>query len=186
LPSLGRLLVVVNDTPQVVPLAPDGSFQIRGLPPGDLRFKAELDEQPGVIVIADIADGELVEVALEPQAEHLAIELTRRAQPARAAERTEGHLEVFGANAVYHVGAGAYGGSVTVLGDGATLLGAHEGEACDDARRTIVFGDLVIEGEGVAVYDVAVRGEIIAKGKGTHVFDSCSGRYFDSVVAPGG
>jgi hypothetical protein len=155
-PAAGRLLVVVNDTPQVVPLAPDGSFQVRGLPAGELRFKAELGELPGVIVIADVSDGELVEVSLEPQPEHLAIELTRRAQPARAAEREAGRLEVLGDDAVYHLGAGAYGGSVTVLGDGATLLGAHEGEACDNARRTIVLGDLVIEGEGVSVYDVAV------------------------------
>lgn len=185
-PPAGRLLVVVNGTPQVVSLAPDQSFQLRGLPPGELRLKAELGEVPGVVVIDDVTDGELLEVAIVPQPEHLAIELTRRAQPALAVERQGQRLEVLGDERVYQLGAGTYGGSVAVLGNHATLFGAHEGEACDDARRTIVLGDLVIEGEGVSVYDVAVRGTIVAKGKGSHVFDSCSGSYFDDEVAPGG
>lgn len=185
-PSARRLLVIVNGTPQVVPLAPDGSFQVRDVPTGELTFKAELDDVPGVVVIDEVDDGELLEISITPARDNLAIALTRRAAPAATPVRRGLRLEARGKDVVYRLGPGVHEGSMTVIGDGITVLGAHEGEACDDAHRTVLLGDLVIEGEGNVVDDVAVRGEVIAKGKGVRVFDSCSGAYFDDATTNGG
>ncbi len=180
-PSAGRLLVLVNGEPHVVPLSPDGSFLLRGLPTGELTVKAERDELPGAIVIDDAADGELLEVSIAPAPGHLKLELTRRAPPAPRAEPRAGRLELVGSDVVYHLGPGTYE-SVVVRGERVTVLGAQEGEACDDAWRTVVLGDLAIEAPGSAVYDVAVRGDVGASGEGAIAFDSCSGAYFDGAA----
>ncbi|HEU4409364.1 MAG TPA: hypothetical protein VFS43_29160 [Polyangiaceae bacterium] len=185
-PSARRLLVLVNGTPHLVPLAPDGSFQVREVPTGVLTVKAELDGVPGAAVIDEVSAGELVEVSLRPGRDHLSIALTRRAQPAASPGRVGPHVEARGSDVVYHLGPGAREGNVVVRGNGVTVLGAHEGESCDDAQRTIVLGDLIVEGDGAAIYDVAVRGDVIARGKGVRVFDSCSGAYFDGAAPRGG
>jgi hypothetical protein len=185
-PSARRLLVIVDGTPQVVPLAPDGSFQVRDVPTGELMVKAELDDVPGVAVIDEVDDGELLEISITPSRDNLAIALTRRAELAATPARHGPRLEARGKDVVYRLEPGVHEGSMTVLGDGITVLGAHEGEACDDAHRTVLLGDLVVEGEGNVVYDVAVRGEVIAKGKGVRVFDSCSGAYFGDATLHGG
>ena len=182
-PPAGRVLVLVNGAPHVVPIAPDGSFQVRGLPTGEVTVKAELGGVPGAVVIDEVTDGELVEVSLAPGSGHLAMELTRRAQPSVGGERRGPGAELRGRDVVYHLDPGVREGDLRVVGAGVTLLGAHEGEACDDAHRTIVAGDLVVEGDDVTLYDVAVRGSIVARGKRVRVFDTCSGAYFDDKDA---
>ena len=160
------LRVGVNGEARDHRLADDGGFVLRDLPEGDVALSFSVGGASGSLTVEGLRDGELLDLSLSPRDGALAASVSRRGMPSDSGAR-----EVVAGEA-RRFGPGLLQGDLRVVGDGAVVLG-HDDGSCLRGSRTVVEGDLVVEGDDVRVVGVEVLGAITLRGSRIEVRESC-------------
>ncbi|MEZ4407895.1 MAG: hypothetical protein R3A52_15685 [Polyangiales bacterium] len=160
------LRVGVNGAARDLRLADDGGFLLRDLPSGDLALSFSLGGATGALTVDGVREGEVLDLTLAARDGALSASVSRRAMP-----EPDDALTV-GAGEVRRFGPGLLEGDLRVTGDGATLLG-HDDGSCLPGSRTVIGGDLVVEGDDVRLVGVEVRGSLTLHGSRIEIRESC-------------
>jgi hypothetical protein len=177
----GPLQMSVNDQPQTVDVAPDGTFEVRDVPTGDVKLGCQAGGVTGTSAISAVQPGEIIQVSIAQQGGAIAIVVVQRTQatepPAQVTQADGDALVIQGSHLCYWLNPGHYTRDIVVKGDDVHLFGAaHQSCVIDD--YTILDGKLELDGQGDSVLDVEVDGQLVVNGSHCAIQDSCT-RCFD-------
>lgn len=164
--AVASLRVGVNGDARDLRVSDDGGFLLRDLPAGDLDLSFSLGGATGALTVEGVREGEVLDLTLTARDGALSASVSRRAMP-----EADDALTV-GAGEVRRFGPGLLQGDLRVTGDGATLLG-HDDGSCLPGSRTVIGGDLVVEGDDVRLVGVEVRGSLTLHGSRIEIRESC-------------
>jgi hypothetical protein len=176
--STARFDVVVNSQPRSVLIAPDRSFVIKELPFGTAALFFERGASHGNLTLDGLIAGEVVELVIRDQDRALEAKVVRRDRDRLAflipSYRQSG-LQIIEGGGDYFVEPGFIIGNLEIDGSGVRVFGRNRDEPCDDRDRTVFSADLIIRGQEIEVYDVAMRGRLVVSGQTYRVHDPCDG-----------
>lgn len=171
------LIVRVNGADHHAAVNDDLTFAVRALPTGDVTIEVEVDGARGTVTLEDVEPGEVIEVFVDGGDGGIEIRVTRRdrvAEPDRVRPLpvNDSPIEIRDSDVIRRLGRGIYHGSISILGNNVTLIGASDG-TCDDDERTYVDGPLEIRGNNARLVNIVFRGPEEIQGNNARFFDEC-------------
>jgi hypothetical protein len=188
-PTPAGITVWVNDAPARAEVGEDLDFAVRTLPTGDVHVEVSVEGIRGSLDLDGVEAGEIIEVTIRAGQDALSISVVRRTPPAEAPVEDigppvhDGPIVIDGHHTVYHFAPGLYLGDVVVTGHHITLVGAPN-PTCAPDGRTIIAGELRLEGHHIRVIGIETQGRVALPGKSHHVSmttTGCDGAAWDEV-----
>lgn len=167
--------VSVNGTPVSIDFDDDCSFVIDGIQPAELvSVRVELVDLgvAGTIELLAVADGELIEIAVEPRSGSLTVAIERRTKPAPSGDLPS---NIEGNNVSIRLPAGTYDQALSVRGNNFTLVG-EAGSTCDTADGwTVITGDVTVKGNNATFRNIRFAGSVTLQGNNARFIHCCFG-----------
>jgi hypothetical protein len=167
-----EVIVNLNGTPADIVFEEDCSFLISDVQPSDtVVLTIEVPDQgiSGTVELADVVEGELIEILVQVGPNSLAISVERRAEPEPADELPEVIEEN---NVTILLPAGLYEQTLTVLGNNFTLVG-EAGEGCDEGDWTVIDGEVRIEKNNATFRNVTFNDTVEVLGNNARFIHCC-------------
>ena len=165
--------VSINGSPVDIETDDDCAFVIDGVAPSELvTVRVELPDLgvAGTLELADVADGELIEILVEPSDGGLRVALERRATPDPSGDLP---TEIRGNNVSIMLPAGAFAEDLSVHGNNFTLVG-QAGDGCDDPNGwTVIEGAVSVDGNNAVFRDVYFAGPVELRGNNARFINCC-------------
>jgi len=167
--------VSINGSPVTIKFDEDCSFVITGVQASalvDVRIELLDLDVAGTIELSDVADGELIEILVDPADESLTISVVRRADPDPTGSLPD---VIEGNNVSILLGAGVYDQGLEVRGNNFTLVG-EAGDDCDDTDGwSVITGPVIVLGNNATFRNIMFEGPIELRGNNPRFIDCCLG-----------
>lgn len=175
-----KLDVEINGDARAVDLGLDGSFAVQELPAGQLHFQVAIEGIKGTLELDDVQPGEVIEIGVEAAPGMLELSVVRRDAmlPPEMDDTVthSGDIEIRGHKIVHHLPHGRIDGDIVINGSKVTVVGPDY-YGCREGGRTVLAGDLIINGHDVRVVNLEIEGRTQINGDKVKVYEPCYRHY---------
>lgn len=170
------LRISVNGEPMLLAFGDECDFMIPAIPTGEITLDVEVEGIRNSIHITEVADNEIVELAISTANDGLSVSVSRRI---RASENDDSSLpEVIEHDHVtVFLQEGVYSHKLNVNGRDFTLIGSFQNEAedCDSGDWTSIDGNVIVSGDNAVFRNIRFDGNVIVVGKRPRFINCCFG-----------
>jgi hypothetical protein len=172
------ITITIGGVAHTVRVAPDLSFALHQIPNGDLEITLDADGASTTFSLDDVAPVDLFTITVIRSQAGLHVDYvqrTARMHPPMTIYGKDGvDIEILDDHVSFMLAPGAVRAHIVIAGDFVQLFG-DAAQSCDENERSIINGDLVLQGKNIEVRGVGVRGDVIITGQHVRVHDACDG-----------